>query len=196
MGLRILLGLMSNRSHDFKVDEAAVFNRISEGAFHASVKFFDAAHLYRVLCLLSKQRALDVVRKSGRVVLAEDIGQQEMVFEAMTMGAAWEEFTWIQEELMIRELVEAARHPTGKVLNDAVWQRFLEEDGQITQEELAKEFKISQCRVSRILSKGKEVFRGACEAELGRLQPKPERKKRVARRRMDKPSEEPTVDVE
>jgi hypothetical protein len=50
--------------------------------------------------------------------------------------------------------------------------------------------------ILRILSKGKKVLRSMHEADLGRLQPKPERKKRVASRRMDKPSEEPTVDME
>jgi hypothetical protein len=196
MGMRILLGLFAIRSREYKVDEAAVFNQIREGALHAPLRCSDGAHFYRVLCLISRQRTLDLVKKMRREVLAEDIGQPEEVFEAMTMRTACERFARMEEGLMIRELVAEADHPTGKVLNDAVWQRYLEVNGQITQVELAKEFQIPQCRVSRILAKGKEVLRRMHEADLGRLQPKPERKKRVASRRMDKPSEEPTVDME
>lgn len=184
IGLRMLLGHIARRASDFCLDEAAVFNKLSEAWLNSCMNIRDGRHLHNTLQSVAKSRAIDSVRQVGRVLLADDLSDSddESSKELHSFAAAYEAFESARRQAILHRIVAGARRSSSTVIADLVFDRFLEMEGEITQKELAKEFKITQCRVSRILRTRLAGLQVIVEDELGRPLNLTKRKPRVAKR--------------
>jgi hypothetical protein len=203
LGMRMLLGHIANRSKSSGLDEAAIFNKVNldpEEPVFANIS--DGGHLSRFLSCMASSRMVDLARQSGRVVLFEDCGEDDLRsfknFESI--AGACDEVERREKQAIISHLVRISSMAKGSVLADAVFARYVESCDTITQADLGREFHITQCQVNRILTKKRNELREALERELQiTLQVKTRKprkgKKQVAMMDPDLDPHQPALDV-
>lgn len=170
LGMRILLGHIANRSFSSGLDEAAIFNKINlraEKPLMAPLR--DGRHLNNFLACMATRRMLDLVRQSWRIVMVEDCeeGDATCVHKFNSLSQACDAVVHREEQIIISHLVNISSRAKGKDLAAEVFAHYVEHYDTVTQAELAKVFKITQCKVNRILNKKREELREAVERELG-----------------------------
>lgn len=168
-GLRLLLRRLEYFAARRGQDESAAFNKLSPNAWEKEIKLRDGAHLDCLIWAIASQRVTDCCRQTWRQILVADFSREEESCDIdwLAVGHLKTEIARLERIREMDAIVQRSLRPHPKDLGELIFARFIQRNGEITQQELAKEFLVDQATVSRKLAMEKQALRDAYEKEYG-----------------------------